>query len=362
MPNKLDITKFYFKESGSAPFPIQRLQWINKLFPLTDSVFKHLKSYISCTDTESNDYLSGLTTMSTTHNVVNSLVKDTIPVTNNEFIHSAVYNLTFMYNWNIYKQIYKFDNDTLDMLINGTNIDKLPVEILNYNLPYPAFFIDNKFKSIHSKISFRGCFVSLLKIENRLELGLFFIEDSSYSDYHYCFIPLYFGNLSIKECMEQRDILFNVNSNNEESILMLDLANQVIKLIIYICSVNREIETIKINVNSTKINKNKKYKSKPKSMTINQNLVGYRIGNTIRQNKKSYVYVDDLENIVDKYNGDKTLNRKSPKPHMRMAHYHHYWTGKKDNPKERKLIVKYIAPTYIGNNHDVLPTVHKVKT
>lgn len=108
MSNKLDITKFYFKESGSAPFPIQRLQWINKLFPLTDSVFKHLKSYISLIE---NDPINRLTTMNLTHNVVNLLVRDSSIVFNNElvhsneFIHSAVYNLTFMYCTNFIKNL-----------------------------------------------------------------------------------------------------------------------------------------------------------------------------------------------------------------------------------------------------------------
>lgn len=34
------------------------------------------------------------------------------------------------------------------------------------------------------------------------------------------------------------------------------------------------------------------------------------------------------------------------RPHMRRAHWHHFWTGKKG--EERKLILKWIAPSFIN--------------
>ena len=36
-------------------------------------------------------------------------------------------------------------------------------------------------------------------------------------------------------------------------------------------------------------------------------------------------------------------------PHSRRGHWHHFWTGAK-NSDDRKLILKWIAPTFINKN------------
>jgi hypothetical protein len=357
----VDISKYYLITNTTEPFPIQRMNWLSRIFPETKNVFNSLKTVLA-----KENYLAQLTTMDITDKVLAPFVtKDKekyVGTVIDELswkglIHTAVYNMTFMYNWNLYKQIYKFDIDTLDMLLNAADITTIPANVLSKNLPYPAFYIDNKFSSKYSDVSYRGCFVTILNINNKLELGLFFIEDSEYSDYHYCFVPLYFDNVPIAECIQKRDELYNVRSEEKEVSLMSDLINQALKAIIYICSVNKEIETIKVTVNSNSTN-SKKSKNK-KTKKINQNYVGYKLGNTIRQKRKQYIYVDENDNTVDVKS---KAMRKSPSPHMRMAHYHHYWTGKMNDPENRKLIVKFIPPLYIGNNHNVLSTVHKVKT
>ena len=360
-----NIEQYYFKENNKEPFPIQRIRWLEKIMPYTKTTFSNLKQFLS---DSSNDYLNNLTTMELTHDTLYDIAEaDTSEsiykhITDNgweDLIHPTVYNLTFMYNWNIYKQVYRFDNDILNLLFNSTDIDKIPIDIINNNLPYPAFFIDNKITSKYSDITFRGCFVTLLNICGRTDLGLFFIEDNIGSDYHYCFVPLYFGNITIREAMKKRDELYNVNSEDEEAELTIDLANHILKAIVYICSVNKEVETIKVTVDSTANKTKSNNKKKKKPTIINQNLVGYKMGNTIRQNKKSYIYVDEEGNTVSKKKG--TGTKKSP--HMRMAHYHHFWTGPLNNPDSRKLILKFIPPLYINSNKEAIKTatLHRVK-
>jgi hypothetical protein len=355
------LKDYYLIENNIEPFPIQRLKWLENVFPVTKQTFHNIKT---CFNNNEN-YLDRLTTMVVTDKFIKmatSLDKDKFAGHEvsydawDEMIRGATYNITFMYNWNLFKQVYKFDNDTFELLKNSTDIDKIPVDILKNNLPYPAFFIDNIFKSKYSDIDYRGCFVSLLEVESRWELGCFFIENNKYSNYHYCFVPLYFDNVTLEESMSKRDALFDVNSDNDETKLALDLTKQVLKEIIYICSINKEVETVKVQVaNNDKKNK----KSKKKPITVSQNYVGYKMGNTIRQNKKSYVYVDEDGNRITKSKSNNT--KKSP--HLRMAHYHHFWTGPMNEPEKRKLILKFIPPLYINSNKEEInqTTLHKVK-
>ena len=46
------------------------------------------------------------------------------------------------------------------------------------------------------------------------------------------------------------------------------------------------------------------------------------------------------------------------RPHVRRAHWHHYWTGR----GRQKLVVKWIAPILVNNTDEsggIIPTVHR---
>lgn len=356
--NFVSANDIYFEEKGNDPFPIQRIKWLEKVFPVATYAFKDLKKI---SDSE-NNYTNKVVTLQETNYVLSNclltlgIVKDIdkAPSIIKSLFKESVYNVTLMYNWSIYKQIYKFDNDVLDMLCNDTDVDDIPVSVIKTNLPYSAFFVDNRFRSKHTDIEYRGCFVSLLPNHNdELELGLFFIENTKESNYLYCLVPLYFGDKTLIELMQERDKAFNVNSNNEDTLISIDLGNQILKLITYICSANSEIETVKVVVPE---NTNNSKKKKSKKKIVQQNFIGYKMGNVIRKTKKVY----EREEKISTNKIHKQIS-----PHMRRAHYHHFWTGKKNEPKNRKLIVKFIPPLYINptgkDNVEIIPTVHSVK-
>lgn len=57
----------------------------------------------------------------------------------------------------------------------------------------------------------------------------------------------------------------------------------------------------------------------------------------------------------------------SPRPHIRKAHWQGFWTGPrasagKDQPTERKLIPKWVAPiaVCVGTDDTIIPTIHPV--
>lgn len=53
---------------------------------------------------------------------------------------------------------------------------------------------------------------------------------------------------------------------------------------------------------------------------------------------------------------------KSPSPHIRRAHWHHFWVGPGKEPKERKLVLKWLPPIPVSLADDeIIPTVHPVR-
>lgn len=49
----------------------------------------------------------------------------------------------------------------------------------------------------------------------------------------------------------------------------------------------------------------------------------------------------------------------SPRPHIRRAHWHHFWEGPRSGA--RRLVVRWLPPTFVGTG-EIIPTVHSIDT
>ena len=82
--------------------------------------------------------------------------------------------------------------------------------------------------------------------------------------------------------------------------------------------------------------------------------VGVKIAQSIRKNS---VRREDGGDKSDKE--AKLIARSHKRPHMRRGHWHHYWTGPRKG--ERKIILRWIPPTFIGSRSEDIPvTLHHV--
>jgi hypothetical protein len=56
---------------------------------------------------------------------------------------------------------------------------------------------------------------------------------------------------------------------------------------------------------------------------------------------------------------DGTAGGAAVTPHLRRAHWHHYWTGPRSDPERRRLELRFLAPTLVGtaNEHLDVATV-----
>lgn len=56
---------------------------------------------------------------------------------------------------------------------------------------------------------------------------------------------------------------------------------------------------------------------------------------------------------------DNTGSHSPKRPHMRRGHWHNFWTGPRDG--DRKLVLHWIPPTFIGAKEDSPVVYHDVK-
>lgn len=251
-----------------------------------------------------------------------------------EFIVKQNYAKQVMiYNWQLYKQVYKFNEEFLEMLINDTGYENIPSKILNENLPYDSFAIDNKFTV--NGIHFRSVIVSKGKDkDNEDVLITFFIMDNKDHDFFYTVIPLE-GERSIEDI---------ITGETQYSDKFKDILKHILPLIVYLCSSNKEVRYIE-KKNGIEKNRSKYIKKK----NIEMYDVGYDIGATIKSTKTIYV-----NHSIDK---TESKNGTPKRPHTRCGHFHHFWSGSKDN---KTLIVKYIPPIFVKGGN-IKPIVHNVK-
>lgn len=313
------------QEKSTEAFPITRLNW----FFYT---FEFFKKY----ELIGKDWLS-------LDEALKRVIKhfgykeNTIPPNMINICDYASFNIMMMWNWNIYKQIYRFDEDFFEYISDNAEY-KSTINVENYlhKLPCSAFFIDNKFEDKKGH-KYRGCFVCVDRDTNDLRLA--FVEQGGDSDCQWSNVPLFLGNGTIEDLLKRKDKDYKIHP------IILELTQRICRCLDYLCADNKQIEYRKAKDKKEEYNLNRQRKE---NVVLND--VGVRIGNTIRQNR--VVYERDKDAVHH------TGSHKSP--HLRSAHYHSFWTGKKDGSEERKLIVKFIEPIFVGQGKEITPTVHKV--
>lgn len=77
---------------------------------------------------------------------------------------------------------------------------------------------------------------------------------------------------------------------------------------------------------------------------------GYRMGAALRTVRGA---ADD---------GEETGRGSSPRPHVRRAHWHKYWTGPKNRPEERECVPRWLPPipVKLDDPEDLVPVVRPV--
>lgn len=250
-----------------------------------------------------------------------------------------------MKKWKRYKQVYHFSDPLMRAMAN-TDKQGFVADVLQY-LPFSSFYIDltNYDDTIVMEgygRNFTGCFISISladKAEDREpEWVIRLLFCTEYGDF-------FFGHSTFPRGIKttiQEGIPEGSDEESEQS--QKDISFLVVNLIAYIASSNADIE--KSPTPSTPSWRRTGGKAQKGAPVTDWN-VGYRIGPAIEK-AFSKTYTDS---------SSAGGSHASPRPHIRAAHWHHYWTGPKE---ERQLSLRWVSQAFVNcTDAENLPVVER---
>lgn len=259
--------------------------------------------------------------------------------------------------WRLSKEVYVIDEDLKNLLFEQDGELDVPDEIL-LHLPYPCFYVELP-NTYYKADKIHGFFVTLEYDVNNGDKELkpvFLTDDGDIFSY-----SIHIRAKTIEESVDMLDKQALENTNGDKELKRLALRamqdsaetkiflKQILQVILYILAQNAEVTPSSEQSFITKRGKT----VKDKYSEIRKWDVGIRVGAAIRQQKAKE------QSRKKEY---KESEHQSPRPHMRRGHWHHFWTGPKAQPEERKLILKWLSPMAIAANPEDMPiTFHEVK-
>ncbi len=256
-------------------------------------------------------------------------------------------NYVQMKRWYKRKQIYSFDAEILNELIR-TDIENitLPHNIFNH-LPCDSLCLDfSANKQITRLIGAERCVVQVNPVRLR-ENG---------EEYHVILVSFYNSNdtnmmkavvlpneegssdISVKDFIKPTTSLGLYISCNADVPVGCHPELQellVLQCLIYLCSYEPDIhETVVSKAQHRKAKQNKK---KRNDLPNREFKVGERFGAAFRKWTKGQLG----------QSSEHTETGRKNKPHLRRAHWHRFWVGKR-NSEERRLVIKWLSECLCG--------------
>jgi hypothetical protein len=254
---------------------------------------------------------------------------------------NVVYDLTAALIWARNKMAYRFDGTLADTLAAQRLDSKIPSEILDY-LPYPCVYIERNMTIEGRKTTGFFAWLDWGTMGNKkLLMLLFTMADSTSLSIG---LPVTGGTIA-DSILEVANSHTGVGRNFTEKDVHNFAAAQsliaCINLLLYLCSEKPEIP------DDTELQTRRSRDSYGNTKRAAVWEVGTRIGAALR---KAIEPDAESETISDK------SSHSSPRPHMRRAHWHSFWSGKR-NGTERKLILRWLPPIAVNVDDVELPTV-----
>lgn len=251
------------------------------------------------------------------------------------------------------KQIYGFDADIAAELLKTQKDINLPYNIFD-RLPYQCVFFDYSACSeeLKEKVDMEGCLAQVNKTTIESGANFYIISALLFKNNTSTFIRQTILLNSPEEGLQfsfEGDLKSNLDLqdglNGEiKQAVPSDTANLQMALIIqslfYLCSYEPDIhETASSKMQYRKAKQNKK-KGKNIELPAREFKVGERFGEAFRKWTKGQLG----------QSSDHTPTGRHNKPHLRRAHWHRHWLGKRDG--ERQLVVRWHSECFCGVTED----------
>lgn len=270
-----------------------------------------------------------------------------------------------MFEWQKNKQVLTCDDDFVRALIQTENLkipvdicDRLPFTTMCLDLQSNRVFKDYDYLYINLQCKGKWLYLTLLRV---VDNEVFFILNDSFNETNIVkdsdgseFYQFKKKNVKIEEkglqvCktaeFKNYDGRQIDNSDKQEVITFLW------QLMLYLTASNKDMKENP----TTKLTYKKpisKEAIKNKFSEVQQWDLGYVWGNTFRVNRRETVARTNIGERRELQNP-----RRSPRPHLRNAHWSHYWCGKGRTEYE----LRWIEPTYVNSTEDNPVILHEVR-
>lgn len=252
--------------------------------------------------------------------------------------------------WARSKQVYKFDAE-LELSLTSTEEVELPVRILD-RLPYHTFYVDFADEGIF-KSNYHGAFLHIVPEQAGYLVFVMIVKDDGHSrSSKMALVPgddpdgtFFFS----KENFADTDC---INCDLDWTTFVLFIVNALL----YLCANNSEVEESILTKQTYRPSKT----IKNRFSEVRQWECGYRYGAAVRKSKANGKGSLQNNNETVPQDARKIHSRRTVIEHVRRAHWHHYWTGKRD--EERKLILHWIPPTIVRGQKCDAAVIHKVES
>lgn len=296
--------------------------------------------------------------------------------------HFVWYLAFFSATWRRYKQILDTDPTLIDLL-NMTDLDEIPADPFRC-LPYPCFYVRFpkqtwKLDADNGCNNLDGCFVAndtYIDSDGVSHPAIRFLVICDGGDRVFPYDYLYNAGNIRESTRQKRKCGFYYNnrydsrgnpfsdsfSNCYES--DASVLPHFLKLVLYIISQGADVEVRQPAAVDPSPLRGTPLKDKYREISFWN--VGVRTGAKWRASLAAHSAALasslPLSAPPSKEKGSEEGSRRAPvRPHIRRGHYHHYWTGPRKEPGERKLIVKWLPPTFVtATPSDALPVTVRV--
>ena len=264
--------------------------------------------------------------------------------------------------WRMTRGVYRYDSDLFEALWNTPLEGNLPIEIL-YRLPEWCVYIEvpagMNCKWFNEHVL--GWFAHLEWDVQMKRAELRFLFDTKAG--HLIAFPLHLEFTQLQECVSAAlDVSYKhmVSQGLDPSLatqVFVEQINPFLSVLLYLCADTPDITDLHGRKEKPANPLPEKTKSGQRIFPAGNNTawqVGYRIGAALRR-----VYAPNASSEAETAGTpDEKQKHAAPRPHIRRAHWHAYWTGPRQG--QRKIILKWLPPVPIGTG-ELIATIHPVE-
>lgn len=262
--------------------------------------------------------------------------------------------LTAALIWRRNKMIYQFDptlQNEIEQDIDG--LGKIPHDAF-FRLPYPCVFIEAP-GVLEKGVDTHGFFVWMeCDVHSHVpELRILWLTTDGLS----VSMPVILQGETLEDSIDALKLSGSFRAPTEEwqkIIETSDMRNafpsrdviRAIQLTLFLCAENVASDIVPTEPRLARLRQHSASDAPRETLTWQ---VGARIGGALRASRSTQSMDADAEKGT----------HRSPRPHMRRAHWHHFWKGPRNDESKRELVLHWLAPVAVNINEaeNDLPTV-----